>query len=394
MVDAAWVGDISLGSLYFPTFKRMGMYMASEELKNGRAGDVGMAAEQLERAGGLLQAEIDRGSMSAASLLVTRRNTVVLARGFGHRRPEPGASAVDPDSVFLLASITKPVTACAAMLLVDRGQLSLGDKVSHYIPEYCGWERQKVLVQYLLSHTSGMPDMLPQNIALRRAHAPLSSFVEGAIHTALRYEPNTNFAYQSKGILLAAEIVERLSGKRLRDFEEEEIFAPLGMRKSSLGLGRFAIEDTVWCGTSMDIGEEGRHWGANSPYWRDIGCPWGGMHSTGPDLAILLQAMLNGGEYGGKRVFSRAATAAMTRNQNWHLPAPWGLGWALRDSQVWNFFGELVSEGTFGHVGATGTVAWADPERELICVVLTNQMVEGGRLLRRVSNAVAAAVVE
>ena len=70
------------------------------------------------------------------------------------------------------------------------------------------------------------------------------------------------------------------------------------------------------------------------------------------------------------------------------------MGWALRDSQVWNFFGELVSEGTFGHVGATGTVAWADPEQELICVVLMNQMVEGGSVLRKVSNAVAAAVVE
>ena len=368
--------------------------MASEELKNGQAAAVGMAAEQLERAAGLLQAEIDKGSTSAASLLVARRNTVVLARGFGQQRPEPGAAAVEPDSVFLLASITKPVTACAAMLLVDQGQLSLGDQVSQYIPEYRGWERDKVKVKNLLSHTSGMPDMLPQNIALRRANKPLSAFVEGAIHTALRYEPNTDFSYQSKGILLAAEIVERLSGKRLRDFEQEHIFAPLGMGNSSLGLGRFAIEDTVWCGTSMEIGEEGRSWGPNSPYWRDIGCPWGGMHSTGPDLAILLQTMLNGGEYAGKRVFSRAAVEAMRRNQNWHLSAPWGVGWALRDSQVWNFFGELVSEGTFGHVGATGTVAWADPEQELICVVLTNQMVEGGSLLRKVSNAVAAAVVE
>ncbi len=369
--------------------------MANEKLKNGQAADVGLEAAQLERAADLLQAEIDKGSMSAASLLVARRNTVVLARGFGRQRPEPGAPAVEPDSVFLLASITKPVTACAAMLLVDRGQLSLGDKVSQYIPEYRGWERAKVSVKYLLSHTSGMPDMLPQNIALRRANKPLSAFVEGAIHTALLYEPNTNFAYQSKGILLAAEIVERLSGQRLRDFEEEHIFVPLGMANSSLGLGRFAIEDTVWCGTTMDIGEEGHLWGPNSSYWRNIGCPWGGMHSTGPDLAILLQAMLNGGEYGDTRVFSRAAVAAMRRNQNGDLPGvPWGLGWALRDSRVWNFFGELVSQGTFGHVGATGTVAWADPERELICVVLTNQMVEGGSLLRKVSNAVAAAVVE
>ncbi len=84
---------------------------------------------------------------------------------------------------------------------------------------------------------------------------------------------------------------------------------------------------------------------------------------------------------------------AMTTDQNKGLNAPWGLGWALADSLVWNYFGELVSPATFGHVGATGTVAWADPERQLLCVVLTNQMVEEGSLLRRVSNAVSAAVV-
>ena len=82
----------------------------------------------------------------------------------------------------------------------------------------------------------------------------------------------------------------------------------------------------------------------------------------------------------------------MVSDHNLNLRAPWGLGWALRDSRVWNYFGELVSTGTFGHVGATGTVAWADPERRLSCIILTNQMVGQGHLLRRISNAVAASV--
>ena len=83
----------------------------------------------------------------------------------------------------------------------------------------------------------------------------------------------------------------------------------------------------------------------------------------------------------------------MTTDRNGSLNAPWGLGWALAASPVWNYFGDLVSPATFGHVGATGTVAWADPGRRLLCVILTNQMVENGRLLKRVSNAVSAAVV-
>jgi CubicO group peptidase (beta-lactamase class C family) len=117
------------------------------------------------------------------------------------------------------------------------------------------------------------------------------------------------------------------------------------------------------------------------------------MHSTTRDLAILLQTMLNGGTYSGKRVLGSATVKAMITDQNERVGSPWGLGWALAHSPVWSFFGELVSESTFGHVGATGTVAWADPERQLLCVILTNRSVsvDRGRLLRMVSNAVAAA---
>ena len=148
--------------------------------------------------------------------------------------------------------------------------------------------------------------MLPNNVDLRRAHAPLSAFVQGACETPLLYSPNTNFAYQSKGILLAAEIVERVTNQRLRDFEAEEIFTPLGMNKSALGMGEFTIPETVWCGTSTEETEDEKRFGPNSPYWRDMGHPWGGMHSTTGDLAILLQTMLNGGTYANKRLFSPA----------------------------------------------------------------------------------------
>jgi len=363
------------------------------QLRTARPEAVGLSSPGLERAAGHLEQAVDAGDTTAAAFLVARHRTIVLSRGYGHLRPEAGAPPVEPESAFLLASITKPVTALAAMRLVDAGLLSLDDPVSLHIPEYRGRERDMVRVRHLLCHTSGMPDMLPHNVALRRAHAPLSEFVRGAIHTPLLFEPGTAFRYQSKGILLAAEIVERLTGRRLRDFERDEIFQPLGMTQSALGLGHLKLEDLVWCGTSMDETADGRRWGANTPYWRDMGCPWGGMHSTVGDLALLLQTVLDGGVWGGHRLLSPAAVTAMTSDWNGPLHAPWGLGWALRDSPVWSFFGELVSPGTFGHVGATGTVAWADPERQLICVILTNQMVRGGHLLRRVSNAVAAAVV-
>ncbi len=365
------------------------------QLKSGPADSVGMSAEHLARASALIEAAVEEKKITAAALVVARRSIVVMASGFGRLQPTETAPEVQPDSVFLLASITKPVTACALMLLVERGLVGLEDPVSKYLPEFEGGERHLVKVRHLLSHTSGLPDMLPENTQLRRAHAPLKEFVTRATKTPLLFTPNTEFRYQSKGTLLAAEIVERVTGKPLREFEHEEIFQPLGMNRSALGLGGMRIADTVWCGTSMDFGsEDQRRFGPNSGYWRDMGHPWGGMHSSALDLAVLLQTFLSGGEYGGRRVFSRAVVREMTRNHNGSLEAPWGLGWALGRSVVWNDFGDLVSPATFGHTGATGTVAWADPSRDLLCVILTNERFDGGAFMRRVSNVVVAAVLD
>ena len=138
--------------------------------------------------------------------------------------------------------------------------------------------------------------MLPENTELRRANAPLSKFVEGTFKTPLLYPPGTSFRYQSMGTLLAGEIVERISGMRLRDFEKKEIFEPLGMKQSSLGLGSMQIPDTVeaWTSPKGDP-QDNERFGPNSKYWRDMGHPWGGMHSTTRDLAVLLQTFLNGG---------------------------------------------------------------------------------------------------
>lgn len=354
----------------------------------------GMSAQQLQAAAAILEREVHEGRVPAAAILVARGGRIVLNQAYGRMGRQANSAPVTPESVFLLASITKPVTACAVMRLVDAGRISLDDPVSHYLPEFKGDGREEIRVRDLLRHTSGLPDMLPENIELRRAHAPLSEFVRRALTTPLIYKPRTGFAYQSMGILLAGEIVERVSGMRLRDFMKQEIFEPLGMKSSSLGLGGRAIDDTVFCCEPQGDPADEARFGPNTQYWRDMGHPWGGMHSTTGDLARLLQTMLNEGVYAGRRLFSRAAVRAMTRNQNPGTRTPWGLGWALAESPVWAFFGELVSPDTFGHVGATGTVAWADPATGTLCVILTNRSVsaDGGRLLRLVSNAVAAAV--
>ncbi len=116
------------------------------------------------------------------------------------------------------------------------------------------------------------------------------------------------------------------------------------MTHSALGLGAFKIKDTVWVKTSPGADPQDlRRYGANTPYWRDIGHPWGGMHSSATDLAILMQMMLSQGEYGRRRVLSRAAVQTMTRDQNRPFTAPYGLGWALVNSPGAARFGELAS---------------------------------------------------
>ena len=328
------------------------------QLEPGTPSAADMSPMQLQRVSDLTQSEVESGRLGACALLVARGGRVVLHKAFGRLSPAPDAPAVRPDSVFLVASVTKPVTASALMLLVERGQVSLGDPVNHYLHEFTGDERDKVLVRDLLRHTSGLPDMLPENIDLRRVHAPLSEFVRRTMSTPLLFAPGSEFRYQSMGVLLAGEIVERLSGTPLRDFEKTEIFEPLGMNGSSLGLGGRRLTDVVTIHPRLPgtTPTEDADFGLNSLYWRDLGSPWGGMHSTTTDLAIFLQTFLDGGVYAGKRVFSPATVNAMTSNQNVDLKAPWGLGWALGSSRG-SPFGDLISAKTFrarrgyGHVG-------------------------------------------
>jgi CubicO group peptidase (beta-lactamase class C family) len=358
-----------------------------------------MSGSALDRAGLLVESAVRQGTIGAASILVARRETIVVHKGFGHLSFQAGAPAVEPDSVYLVASVSKPVTATALMILVERGEVSLSEPVSTYLPEFRGGERSKVRVWDLLRHTSGLPDQLPENPELRRAHAPLSEFVKRTYTTPLLFTPGTAWGYSSMGILLAAEIVERVSGIPIRDFERKEIFEPLGMKHSSLGLGRMRIGDTVQIqdpGNTEPLPttpEDLASWGANSEYWRSLGSPWGGMHTTTMDLAILLQTFLNGGCYAGKRVLSPATAKAMISDQTATLNQAWGLGWMLGRSQG-RGLGDLLSPSGFGHLGSAGTMDWADPETQTICVVLTNRPLGlgNGLFLRRVSNAVAAAI--
>jgi CubicO group peptidase (beta-lactamase class C family) len=325
--------------------------------------------QRLDQAAGLVDRAVAAGDVRAAVLDV-RRGKQSFERAFGQAR--------GPETVFIVASISKPMTAAGVMLLVDRGKLALSDPVRRFIPEFSGGDREMVTVQHLLTHTSGLPDMLPENIELRQRHAPLEDFVAGTCKTPLLFRPGTKVSYQSMGILLVAEIAQRITKMPFHEFLRRQVFLPLGMRETSLGLGGRRIEATAKCQV-----ESKDDWNWNSPYWRALGAPWGGVHSTAADISKFLNSFLrpNG------LVLKRDTAAAMITNQTQGLSETWGLGWKLEPGA----FGRACSPRTFGHYGATGTVAWADAETGTRCVLLTTWPAEQSqeKLLAPVSEVVA-----
>ncbi len=325
--------------------------------------------DRIEAAAAQLEQATRDGRVSAAVLHIERGSDQV-SRAFG-RAPSPATP-------FLLASITKPMTATAVMILSDRNLLAISDPVRKFIPEFSGAGREAITIKHLLTHTSGLPDMLPENDALRAHHAPLKEWVAATCKTPLLYKPGTDVRYQSMGLLLAGEIVERVSKTPLRDFLRTEIYQPLGMTQTSLGLGGRKISDTALCQVS---GNDDWNW--NSPYWRNLGAPWGGAHASAADVARLARAFLSP----PASILKPQTAAAMITNQNVGLKLPWGLGWQLNPGK----FGKGCSPKTFGHGGSTGTLVWADPEKNVSFVLLTTRPAAEDKehLLQAVSDLVS-----
>jgi CubicO group peptidase (beta-lactamase class C family) len=326
--------------------------------------------QKLDQAAALVQSKTDSGEVRAASLDV-RSGKDVFSKDFGE--------AKSGRAVYLLASISKPMTATAVMLLADRGALSTTDPVRKHIPEFQGGDKDKITIRHLLTHTTGLPDMLPENDELRKRHAPLKDFVAGTCKTPLLFAPGTKVRYQSMGILLAAEIVERVAKKPLAEFLKAEVYGPLGMRDTSMGLGGRKIADTMQC--QVDAPSD---WDWNSAYWRNLGSPWGGAHATAADVAMFLDYFA----HPTAKVLKPETAASMIVDQTGGLTPSWGLGWTLARG-----FGKGSSPRVFGHGGSTGTLSWHDPAKDLTFVLLTTKpsVVSGKALLNPAADLVAEA---
>jgi CubicO group peptidase (beta-lactamase class C family) len=312
------------------------------------------AAEVLERATTAKQVD-------AAVLHVVQKKDS-FSRHFG--------KAASVDAMFLLGSISKPINVTAVMTLFDQGKFRLDDRVKKFLPAFTGDGRDAVTIRHLLTHTSGLPDQLANNNELRKQHAPLTEFAKEATGTRLDFAPGARYQYSSMGILLAARMAELISGSDILTLVDRTVFQPLGMKHSAQGLGRFKLEEMVSCqmeGAAPESGggeAQAKEWDWNSPYWRKLGAPWGGTHASAPDVATFL------GEFLGARgkVVKPETARLMVENHNPEGLTARGLGFGVGKGSG----SAGCSDRTFGHTGSTGTLCWADPASETICVVLTS----------------------
>jgi uncharacterized protein YbbC (DUF1343 family)/CubicO group peptidase (beta-lactamase class C family) len=380
---------------------------------------VGMSSERLANIDRAVLDSIARKETPGAVVLVARKGRIVYRKAFGDRAIEPKREPMTVDTIFDLASLTKIVaTATSIMILVERGKISLADPVALYIPEFGKNGKERVTIEQLMTHRAGLP---PDNeIAdyVGKTVDPLKLIYD------LRpsYEPGTRFVYSDVGFIVAAEIVRRISGKRIDEFARDNIFSPLAMNDTQFGVDHIALGDSLAresgspAGSpeplNRELGNVGRtaptetregRWmrgEVHDPRAYEMGGVAGhaGLFSTAGDLAIFCQMILNKGEYNGVRILAPYTIERMVSAQSLPTSQMRGIGWDINTSFSSNR-GDLFPVGTFGHTGFTGTSMWLDPASETFVVLLTNRVHPNGkgdvtRLRSFVASIVAGAIVE
>ncbi|HVT30069.1 MAG TPA: exo-beta-N-acetylmuramidase NamZ domain-containing protein [Lacipirellulaceae bacterium] len=316
----------------------------------------------------LVAASIARGDMSGCVVLIGRRDGIVFERAYGNRRVEPNKEPMTVDTLFDMASLTKPLaTATSVMILLERGQLRLRDKVSKFFPEFAAHGKGEVTIENLLTHSSGL---VPDN--------PLSDYSNGWKSALPKIcdlhplsEPGAKFKYSDINFILLGKIVEKVSGKPENEFVKQEIYSKLGMRDTG-----YLPAEKLQARAETTEKRDGK-WlkgEVHDPRAAKMGGVAGhaGLFSTAHDLAIYGQMMLQDGCYGDVRILSPATVHEMTRARDigGQLRA---LGWDKQSVYSRNR-GELMRNCAFGHGGFTGTSMWIDPQLDLYVIFLGDRL--------------------
>lgn len=314
---------------------------------------------------------IAAGKMPGCVVVVGRHDEIVLERAYGSKALLPAPRPMTADTVFDLASLTKPVaTASSVMVLVDRGKLDLDARASRYLPELAALP--PFTVRQLLLHTSGLPAGTP----LSRWSTDRAQVLAHIATIKPKTQPGERFEYSDVGYVVLQQIVERIGATTLATFASENVFAPLGMTETG-----FLPPDALRARSApTEVRDGGFMQGeVHDPRAFALGGVAGhaGVFSTAHDLARFAQALLRRGELDGKRIFSAPTFERMIAKQ----PTSKGgraLGWDV-DSSFATHRSPLLGPRAFGHGGYTGTALWIDPDKDLFVLFLSNRVHPDGK---------------
>jgi CubicO group peptidase (beta-lactamase class C family) len=315
---------------------------------------------------------------------------VVTPEGVRHLQAQGSADVerrkpMTPDAMFWIASMTKPITATAVLVLQDEGKLSIDDPAAKYLPELGRMKnadgsalKTPISIKHLLTHTSGLPENTRDET---RAAKDLQDLVTAFATKPMQYEPGTKWLYCQSGINSLGRIVEIVSGQRFDEFLAQRIFKPLGMTNTAfyptpaqqkriarpyrLEEGKLVPADVaIFAG--RDLAGHDRVPLAN-----------GGLFSTAQDYGRFVRMLLNDGSLDGSRILNAETVKLMSSVQSGELKTgftpgnAWGLGVCLvRQPQGVT---EALSSGSFGHGGAYGTQAWIDPVKKVAYVLMVQR---------------------
>ena len=348
------------------------------------------ASPKLAGIGPVLQNAIEARDISGAVTVVATKDKILHLEATG-LSDLAAKKAMQPDSIFWIASMTKPITATAILMLQDEGKLNVSDPIAKFIPAFAGLKTPSgqpanLTLAQALTHTSGLGEASAE--AARNAHT-LADLVPLFLAAPMQYEPGAKWQYTQSGINVAARIVEIVSGLSFDAFLQQRLFDPLGMKDTTFypadkSPGRLAVgygKDRATgvlqpARVAASFGVRGRPPLGN-----------GGLFSTGPDYARFCQMLLAGGTFGGRRYLSPAAMQLLMTPQTGDLPCGfmqsaefgnrgtnygWGIGTCVLRAPH-EGVAAMLSPGTFGHGGAWGTQAWMDPVRGVAYILMVQR---------------------
>ena len=349
-----------------------------------------VAAPKLPGIGAAMQEKIDQKEIAGAVTVVLTKDKIVHVESTGYadlaaKRP------ITPDSVFWIASMTKPITGVAVLMLQDEGKLNVADPVAKYIPEFAhlktpSGQPANLTITQILTHTSGLGEASGPAV---QAATTLAELVPLWLAAKMQFEPGAQWKYCQSGINLAGRIVEVVSGLSFDAFLQKRLFDPLGMKdttfyptaahKARLAVAYAKNKDT---GELTAVPPRSDYGTRNRPPQGN-----GGLYSTPNDYARFCQMLLNGGTLEGKRFLSAQTFKVLTSVHTGDLPTGffqnetfgkrgahygWGIGTCILRTPH-EGVPSMLSSGTFGHGGAWGTQAWIDPVKGVAYLLMVQR---------------------